>query len=91
MDKIYNYSTGGCWTCMFAQRDDRNRYIGPCSGYANCDYEEYKGPEPEMYEEDKDKYIQLLEKFVAGVFGEDGEEMTRNVLAELKGKATEAD
>ena len=89
MDKVLNYLTGRCQTCAFAHRDSRNRYVSSCLGYANCDYEEYKGPEPEMYEEDKDKYIQLLEEFIRTTFGRGGEELAKKVLIELKGKATE--
>lgn len=87
MNKVYNYSTGGCWTCMFAQRDDRNRYMGPCSGYANCDYEEYTGSEPEMTEEEKDNYIQLLEGIVKGALGE---ELAKASFVEMKKRATGA-
>ena len=55
-----NYFNGGCSTCMFAERDERGRYIGPCSGFSNCSYEEYKG-ETDITEEEKDEKIADLE------------------------------
>ena len=82
------YFNGGCLTCRFADRDNRNRYEGPCSGYAHCDYEEYTGPEPEMYEEDKDNYIKLLEKLVRNSLGEG---LAESVLRELREKAVQGD
>lgn len=84
MDKCY--MNGGCLTCQFADRDEKNRYAGPCSGYANCSYEEYKGPEPEMYEGEKDEYIQLLEGIVKGALGD---ELAEAAFAEMKRKVTE--
>lgn len=91
MDK--NYFNGGCSSCMFAHRDDRGRYISPCLGSSNCSYEEYKGPEPEMTEEEKDKYIQLLETYVKNATYQltQDNEVGCLVLKKLKGKATGAD
>ena len=82
------YFNGGCLTCRFADRDDRNRYEGPCSGYAHCDYQEYTGPEPDMTEEEKDNYIQLLEGIVKGALGE---ELAKATFVEMKSKITETD
>lgn len=79
------YFNGGCLTCRFADRDDRNRYEGPCSGYAHCDYQEYTGPEPDMTEEEKDNYIQLLEGIVKGALGE---ELAKATFVEMKKRAT---
>ena len=56
-----NYFNGGCLTCMFAERDERGRYIGSCSGFSNCSYEEYKG-ETDITEEEKDKKIAELQQ-----------------------------
>ena len=83
MDK--NYFNGGCLTCIFAHRDDRDRYISPCLNSSNCSYEEYAGPEPEMTEEEKDNYIQSLEDIVKGALGE---ELAKAAFAEMKKKAT---
>ena len=55
-----NYFNGGCSTCMFAERDERGRYLGSCSGFSNCSYEEYKG-ETDITEEEKDEEIADLE------------------------------
>ena len=58
-----NYFNGGCSTCMFAKRDERGRYIGSCSGFSNCSYEEYKGKTD--IKEEKDNKIADLEAKLA--------------------------
>ena len=55
-----NYFNGGCLTCMFAERDERGRYLGHCSGFSNCFYKEYKG-ETDITEEEKDEKIAQLQ------------------------------
>lgn len=59
-----NYFNGGCLTCMFAERDERGRYLGHCSGFSNCSYEQYKG-ETDITEEEKDEKIADLEQQLA--------------------------
>lgn len=54
------YYNGGCLTCMFAERDERNRFIAPCSGYSNCAYQEFEGI-VDISEEEKDEKIKDLE------------------------------
>ena len=91
MDK--NYFNGSCSSCMFAHRDDRGRYVSPCLGYSNCSYEEYKDPEPEMTEEEKDKYIELLETYVRNAtyqIAQDNE-VSDLVLKKLKEEVTKVD
>lgn len=34
---------GDCYTCEYATRDKKGRYLRPCAGYGNCDYVEYEG------------------------------------------------
>ena len=63
-ENYINYFNGGCSTCMFAERDERGRYIGSCSGFSNCSYGEYKG-ETDITEEEKDEKISDLEAKLA--------------------------
>lgn len=34
---------GDCYTCEYAKRDKKGRYLRMCDGYGNCDYVEYEG------------------------------------------------
>lgn len=60
MKDYKHYFNGGCSTCMFAERDERGRYVRSCSGFSNCSYKEYSG-KTDITEEEKDTKITDLE------------------------------
>ena len=57
-----NYFNGGCIDCKFAERDERGRFVSPCSGYSNCSWEKFEGKVDPLTEEEKYQRIAELEE-----------------------------
>lgn len=53
-----------CITCKFAKRDSGNRYVDMCSGYSNCNYQEFDGVVELTDEEKLLKRIDMLERII---------------------------